>query len=66
MVSFLAHQNARGVEIESVAATPFMIWRQAGWHGTVVYRFGAWQLSGVHVALAEDASRLGLVLQRLR
>ena len=33
--SFLAHQNARGVEIESVAATPFMIWRQAGWHGTV-------------------------------
>lgn len=61
-VSFLAHQNARGVEIESVAATPFMIWRQAGWHGTVVYRFGAWQLSGTHVALAEDASRLGLVL----
>ena len=61
-VSFLAHQNARGVEIESVAATPFMIWRQAGWHGTVAYRFGAWQLSGVHVALAEDASRLGLVL----
>jgi hypothetical protein len=61
-VSFLAHQNARGVEIESVAATPFMIWRQAGWHGTVVYRFGAWQLSGAHIALAEDASRLGLIL----
>ncbi len=60
--SFLAHQNARGVEIESVAATPFMIWRQAGWHGTVVFRFGAWQLSGAHVALAQDVSRLGLVL----
>ena len=60
--SFLAHQNARGVEIEAVAATPFVIWRQAGWHGTVVYRFGAWQLSGGHVALAQDASRLGLVL----
>jgi hypothetical protein len=60
--SFLAHQNARGVEIESVAATPFMIWRQAGWHGTVVYRFGAYQLSGGHVALAQDASSLGLVL----
>jgi Glycosyltransferase family 87 len=60
--SFLAHQNARGVEIESVVATPFMIWRQAGWHGTVVYRFGAYQLSGGHVALALDASRLGLVL----
>jgi len=60
--SFLAHENARGVEIESVAATPFMIWRHAGWHGTMVYRFGAYQLSGGHVALAQDASRLGLVL----
>ena len=61
-VSFLAHQNARGVEIESVAATPFMIARRAGWHGTAVFRFGAWQLSGAHVALAQDASRLGLIL----
>ena len=60
--SFLAHQNARGVEIESVAATPFMIWRQAGWPGTVVYRFGAYQLSGPHAALAQDASVLALVL----
>jgi hypothetical protein len=60
--SFFAHQNARGVEIESVAATPFMIWRQAGWHGTLVYRFGAWQLSGGHVTLARDASGVGLVL----
>ena len=60
--SFLAHQDARGTEIESVAATPFMIWRQAGWRGTVVFRFGAQQLSGEHAALALDASRLGLVL----
>ncbi len=60
--SFLAHQDARGVEIESVAATPFMIWRRAGWPGTVVYRFGAYQLSGGHVALAQDASGLALVL----
>ena len=40
----------------------FIIWRQAGWHGTLVYRFGAYQLSGGHVALAQDASSLGLVL----
>jgi hypothetical protein len=60
--SFLAHASARGVEIESVAATPFMIWRQAGWPGTVVYRYGAYQLSGGHAALAQDASFLGLVL----
>jgi Glycosyltransferase family 87 len=61
-VSFLAHQAARGVEIESVAATPLMIWRQAGWAGTVVYRYGAMQLSGWPVAFAQDASVLGLIL----
>ncbi len=61
-VSFLAHQAARGVEVESVAATPLMIWRLAGWPGTVAYRFGAMQLSGWPVALVQDASRLGLVL----
>ena len=61
-VSFLAHQNDRGVEIESVAATPFMIWRQAGWPGTLAYRFGSYQLSGAHVALAQDAVGLALVL----
>ncbi len=60
--SFLAHQAARGVEIESVAATPLMIWRQAGWHGMLVYRYGAWQLSGAGDALARDASRAGLIL----
>jgi hypothetical protein len=60
-MSFLAHQDARGVEIESVAATPFMIWRHSGWHGSAVFRYGAWQLSGDYVALARDASKLGLV-----
>ena len=60
--SFLTHASVRGVEIESVAATPFMIWRQAGWPGTLAYRFGAYQLSGEHVALAQDASWAGLVL----
>jgi hypothetical protein len=61
-MSFLAHQGARGVEIESVAATPFLIWRHAGWHGAVVYRYGAMQLSGEYVTLARDASMLCLVL----
>ena len=59
---FLAHQDARGTEIESAAAVPFMIWRLAGWHGSVVYEYGAWQLSGEDAGLARDASRLGLVL----
>jgi hypothetical protein len=61
-VSFLAHQAARGLEIESVAATPLMIWRQAGWAGRIAYRFGALQLTGWPVSLAQDASLLGLVL----
>ncbi len=61
-LSFLAHQGARGVEIESAAATPFMIWRLAGWHGVLVYRYGAWQLGGEYAALARDASRASLVL----
>jgi hypothetical protein len=62
VVNFLAHQAARGVEIESIVATPLMIWRQVGWAGTVVFRFGAMQLSGWPVALAQDASFVGLVL----
>jgi hypothetical protein len=65
MGSFVAHQDARGPEVESVAATPFMIWRHAGWPGTWVFRFGAYQLSGPHAALALDASRVGLVLAGL-
>ena len=61
-MSFLAHQADRGLEIESVAATPLMIWRQVGWAGTIVFRFGAWQLSGWPVPLAQDASLLALAL----
>jgi hypothetical protein len=61
-MSFLAHQDARGTEIESAVAVPFMIWRLAGWHGSVVYKYGAWQLSGEDAGLARDASGLGLIL----
>jgi hypothetical protein len=61
-MSFLAHQGARGTEIESAVAVPFMIWRLAGWPGSLVYKFGAWQLSGEHASLARDASRLSLIL----
>ena len=61
-MSFLAHQDARGTEIESAVAVPFMIWRLAGWHGSLVYKYGAYQLSGAHAGLARDASRLSLIL----
>jgi hypothetical protein len=62
MASFLAHQYTRGIEIESVAATPFMVWRLAGWPGRIVFSFGSWQLSGAYAGLAEDAAKIGLVL----
>lgn len=61
-MSFLAHQEARGTEIESAVAVPLMIGRLAGWHGSVVYKYGAWQLSGEHAWLARDVSRLSLIL----
>jgi Glycosyltransferase family 87 len=62
MASFLAHQYTRGIEIESVAATPFMVWRLTGWHGRIVFSFGSWQLSGEYAGLAEDAAKAGLVV----
>jgi hypothetical protein len=61
-MSFLAHQDARGTEIESAVAVPFMIWRLAGWHGSLVYEYGAYQLSGQDAGLAQDASRLSLIV----
>jgi len=61
-VSFLAHQAARGLEIESVAATPAMIWRHATWAGKVEFKYGSMQLSGAYAAVAEDAARLSIVL----
>jgi hypothetical protein len=60
--SFVGHQNARGVEIESIVATPFMIWRQFGWHGTVTYRFGAHELSGRLDWVPQDVSLVAIAL----
>ncbi len=60
--SFLNHQYERGVEIESVVATPFMVWRLMGWHVRIVFRYGSWQLSAEHIAIAQDVSRFGLLL----
>ncbi|MBV9450901.1 MAG: DUF2029 domain-containing protein [Streptosporangiaceae bacterium] len=60
--SFFGHQDARGVEIESVVAVPFMIWRQAGWHGNVAFHFGSQQLSGPDVGFAQDISVAAMAL----
>ncbi len=60
--SFLAHQAQRGVEIESVVATPWMIWRAVSSAGNAVFKFGSYQFSGGHAVIALDVSRLALVL----
>jgi hypothetical protein len=60
--SFLVHQIARGPEIESVAATPLMLWRLAGWQGTLVFRFGSYQMSGPYAGAVVDVCRLSLVV----
>jgi hypothetical protein len=60
--SFLGHQNARGVEVESLVATPFLIWRQFGWPGQVAFRYGAMELDGTGVAVAEYVSVAAMVL----
>ncbi|HEX6525396.1 MAG TPA: glycosyltransferase family 87 protein [Streptosporangiaceae bacterium] len=60
--SFFGHQDARGVEIESVVAAPIMIWRQAGWHGNVAFHFGSQQLSGPGVGFARDISMAAMAL----
>jgi len=62
MTSFLTHQYTRGIEIESVAATPIMVWRLVGWHGRIVYSFGSWQLTGEYAGVAEAAAKTGLIV----
>ena len=61
-LGFLAHQGGRGVEVESVAVTPFLIARHFGWHGVVALQYGSFQLIGAHVVLAGYAAEFGLVL----
>jgi Glycosyltransferase family 87 len=61
-LGFLDHQGGRGVEVESVAVTPFLIARHFGWHGVVALQYGSFQLAGAHVALAWYAAEFGLVL----
>lgn len=45
-LSFLKQQNGRGLEIESVLATPFLLARHFGYHGLIRNRFGSWEITG--------------------
>jgi hypothetical protein len=65
---FLRQQGGRGVQIESLGGTALALARQAGWPGTVGYRYGALEFSGpyvstvAHVSLALTAIAFTLLL----
>lgn len=72
-LAFLTGQAQRGLQIESVAAWPFLVARSVGADIAVVYQFGAHEVVGAGVDIVARASMLatlgllGLVaVQRLR
>ncbi|MFL6112357.1 MAG: glycosyltransferase family 87 protein [Catenulispora sp.] len=57
VLSFLTNQKSRGIQIESVFATPFLVGKWFGWPGTVTNTdFGAYEYSGPGVAAAGKAA----------
>ena len=62
-LSFLANQDSRGIEVESVAAQPFTVLRTLGiWHGHVVWRYGSYQLVGPGVGAMADLALAAMLL----
>jgi Glycosyltransferase family 87 len=62
-LSFLANQDSRGIEVESIAAQPFTVLRTLGiWHGTVALRDGAYQVIGPGVGVATDLALVSMVV----
>lgn len=51
-LGFLTGQQDRGLEIESVLATPFLIARRLGYSGTIRHQYGAFEVTGPGVAWA--------------
>ena len=52
-LSFLANQDARGVEIESIGAQPFLVLHKLGmWHGHIERQYGSFQVVGPGVSIA--------------
>ncbi|HEY3867004.1 MAG TPA: glycosyltransferase family 87 protein [Actinocrinis sp.] len=53
--SFLNGQGGRGLEIESIPATPFMIARMFGYHAQILDIYGSWQIVGTGTGFVADA-----------
>ena len=45
-LSFLTQQHDRGLEVESVLATPFLLARHLGYHGVIKNRYGSFEIIG--------------------
>ena len=63
VLSFLTNQEGRGVQLESVFATPFLVGKWFGWSGTVENtQYGAYEYRGTGVALAGKAALLATAI----
>jgi hypothetical protein len=45
-LGFLTEQHDRGLEVESVLATPFLLARHIGYHGVIKHQYGAFEITG--------------------
>ena len=62
-LSFLANQDARGVEIESIGAQPFLVLHKLGmWDGHIKRQYGSFQVVGPGVGIAASMMLGGTVL----
>jgi Glycosyltransferase family 87 len=55
-LSFLREQGDRGLEIESVLATPFMIARHLGYPGKIIHAYGAFEITGPGLGLISSGA----------
>lgn len=52
--SFLNGQGGRGLEIESIPATPFMVARMFGYHAQILDQYGSWEIVGAGTSAIAD------------
>jgi Glycosyltransferase family 87 len=61
-LSFITGQYGRGIEVESVLASPFMVAAWFGYNAQTVHEFGAFQIAGTGVAVVGSCSLLLTVI----
>lgn len=61
-LGFLVNQSARGLQLESIAATPYLLARAVGADGIAIrYEYGAYQISGPGVGAVVSATTVATV-----